>query len=114
MGKAEEKDVDTAIADFEEGVEHEGYDNDAHLTEGRPSMGHVRNRSCGCEVNNMLHARSLHTKTKGSNSPYPPPPPLTARTPPLLGASDKDGEGGDGEGDDRGGGGGHGGGGRGN
>jgi len=23
-------------------------------------------------VNNMLHARSLHTKTKGSNSPYPP------------------------------------------
>ena len=35
-------------------------------------MGHVRNRSCGCEVNNMLHARSLHTKTKGSNSPYPP------------------------------------------
>ena len=35
-------------------------------------MGHVRNRSCGCEVNNMQHARSLHTKTKGSNSPYPP------------------------------------------
>ena len=64
--------MDTAIADFEEAVEHEGYDNDAHLTEGRPSMGHVRNRSCGCEVNNMLHARSLHTKTKGSNSPYPP------------------------------------------
>ena len=28
--------MDTAIADFEEGVEHEGYDNEkAHLTEGR-------------------------------------------------------------------------------
>ena len=32
--KAEEEDVDAAIADFEEGVEHEGYDNDAHLTDG--------------------------------------------------------------------------------
>ena len=26
--KAEEEDVDAAIADFEEGVEHEGYDNE--------------------------------------------------------------------------------------
>ena len=34
-------------------------------------MRHVRNRSCGCEVN-MLDARSLHTETKGSNSPSPP------------------------------------------